>query len=588
MAPQSPRTLDLKDLKGEISQLGDKLPKLSDDDLFVVWFLFAFVTGNKESAVAALTGKSGEKGIDAVHIDDRAKLVTVVQGKYRKALMSSSESRDYVIGFAMLAQRIAGGQDEFADYVNGLEGAARSKVFEARERILKRSYRLNLHYATLGRCAPALVNEAKRLVRKVETPAAQRPRLAILTGRQIISVLADYLDGVAPPVPSVELAVDGRPQEQFDQSTGVSSWIFSVNGAEVGQLVDQYGVKLFARNIRGYLGETTINQDIRKTLRTDPSSFWYLNNGITFVCDHAELESSAGRERLNLRNPQIINGQQTSYALSAVPRGAQKARVSVRVISIARDGKSDDWAAYDAIVSRIVEATNSQNRIKAADLRSNDRIQVGLERDLHQLGYHYQRKRAAPSEVAALARQHEWKFSKEALAKAAAGTESATLVRRGVDVLFEAPHYHHVFKRPTRNLLCRWWLSKSVGAAAWGSPERQWAKYVVLRLLWEDLSPDIMKSQSTFIDICENSRSDQRFRGLQRAIEHTFKGALAFYRAERGTGKDRLELSPFFKRQDVYERFSQYWRSQKNVHKPRYTKAARETKAGLKKDAQHN
>jgi hypothetical protein len=234
------------------------------------------------------------------------------------------------------------------------------------------------------------------------------------------------------------------------------------------------------------------------------------------------------------------------------------------------------------MVSRIVEATNSQNRIKAADLRSNDRIQVALERDLHQLGYHYQRKRAASEEVAAVARQHEWRLSKENLAKAVIGCESAMLVRRGVDVLFEEPLYRRIFNHPARHLLCRWWLSKAADWEAWGFSERQWAKYVALQFLWEDLGADIRQHQATFIDIFENSGQDPRYRDIQRAVKHVFNGALAFYRAERGTGRDRVEISPFFKRQDAYDGFAKFWRSQRNSHRPRYTKAAGRVRASLR------
>ena len=139
------------------------------------------------------------------------------------------------------------------------------------------------------------------------------------------------------------------------------------------------------------------------------------------------------------------------------------------LINIARDGKVDDFAAYDEMVAKIVEATNSQNKIKASDLRANDRLQVGLERSLHQLGYFYQRKRAAPAEMAKLAGQHEWKVTKEAIAKAVIGCENAFLVRRGTDPLFEEPRYRTIFNRAPRQLLCCWWLSKAVDWAAWGA-----------------------------------------------------------------------------------------------------------------------
>jgi hypothetical protein len=572
MARKRSHTPNLADLQAEVSLLGREFHTLRDDDLFVLWFVFAFIAGSKDDAAASLTGPSGEKGIDAIHIDHNAELVTLVQGKYRKRLMSNSESRAHVIAFASLARQLAGDQEEFDTLSEGLEGRALAKAVAARKAILKRGYRLHLYYATLGKCSPTLADEASRIVRGVEVQATQRPRLAVVNGSQVISILADYLDGVAPPVPRIELRVD-RPQEQFDQKTGVSSWIFSANGWEMGQLVEQYGTKLFARNIRGYLGETGINREIRRTLRTDPSSFWYLNNGITIVCDDALLESASGSERLLLSNPQIINGQQTTYALNAEPKGAQASEVSVRVIRIAKDGKEDDFAAYDAMVGRIVEATNSQNKIKAADLRSNDRRQVSIERDLHQLGYHYQRKRAAPSVIASAARSHEWKVKKEDLARAVAACENSTIVRRGVDGLFEEPSYRRIFRHSTSHLLCRWWLWKIVESTARGAGDFQWAKYVVLRFLWTDLGAGIRGDQAAFIRIAERP-SDLRHAHLQRAVRYAFKGVLSFYRQERGTGGERVELSTFFKRQDLDERFSRFWKSNDNPYGTRYDRAA--------------
>ncbi len=574
------RDQELKQLHGELGIFRDEFPKLSDDDLFVVWFLFAFITGDKAAAVAALTGHSREKNIDGIHVDHRARLVSIVQGKYRQRLLANGESRADVLDFASLARRLAGDDEDFASFTKDLEGAAAHLVEQAREMVLRRGYRLNLHFTTLGRCSGLLEDEAKREVRKVDIPASQRPRLTILTGERVMAVFRDYLDGVAPPVASIELPVEGKPQERFDGASGVSSSTFSVNGWEIGQLVHQYGVKLFARNIRGYLGETGINQEIRRTLRKDPASFWYLNNGITIVCDDAMLESSSGQERMVISNPQVINGQQTSYALSAEQRGAARAQVSVRLINVARDGRADDFAAYDEMVAKIVEATNSQNKIKASDLRANDRLQVRLERALHQLGYFYQRKRTAPAEIAKLAGQHEWKVTKEALAKAVIGCENAFLVRRGTDQLFEEPRYRSIFNRAPRQLLCCWWLSKAVDWVARGTPEQP-AKYVVLQFLWTDLGPVIRANQPRFIDMFEDVQRDSRYPHLARAVGRAFKGAMAYYRAERGPGADAIDPLSFFKRQEAYDGFARFREGSNLGHFKQYERAADKFSASL-------
>lgn len=577
------RRVGLSELQQEVRLLGDTYPRLAEDDLFVTWFVFAYITGARQEAVDSLTGKSGEKSVDALYIDDNSRLVTLVQGKYRKSLMQSAESRDAVMGFANVAEVLAGPLQGFRDFTDTLEGNARSKLEEARERVLRRSYRLTLHYATLGRCSKSLKDEARRRVRAISIPAQQRPRMTVLDGDAILGILEDYLDGVAPPVPLLELAVEGRPEEQFDPDSGIASWIFSMNGHDIGSLFDDAGKKLFARNIRGFLGDTKINQSMRQTLNREPESFWYLNNGVTLVCDRAEFESSGGHERLTVHNPQIINGQQTTRVLASVPRQSAKASVSVRVISVPRGAGDHDFKIYDQLVARIVAATNSQNQIKASDLRANDRLQVTLERELQKLGYRYERKREAASERAALSSQYEWRLSKEDLAKAVSGCQSAIRLRTiGREALFEDEHYRGIFNHHPKYLLCCWWLSEVMNWLAWGNAERQWSKFVVLHWLWQDLSNDILARRDAFLDILEHSATDHSYVPLERAAKHAFAGAVRFYRADRGRGKDRIELSPFFKRQNVYDEFLRSWRSQKNPYGPRYRQAAREFRSELK------
>jgi hypothetical protein len=410
--------------------------------------------------------------------------------------------------------------------------------------------------------------------------------MTVLDGHAVLAILADYLDGVAPPIPVVELSVQGHPEEQLDERAGVSSWTCSMNGRDLGTLYTEHGKKLFARNIRGFLGLTSkVNKDMVQTLKKEPESFWYLNNGVTLVCDQARYESAGGNERLTLWNPQVINGQQTTRVLESLPKQASKARVAVRVIEVSRDAADRDFAVYDDMVARIVKATNSQNEIKASDLRSNDRLQVTLEREFQKLGYRYERKRAAASERAALRNQYEWRLSKDGLAIAVTGCHSATRGRSlGREALFGDEYYKGIFDRSPKYLLCCWRLSELVDGLAWGDGERQWAKFVVLHFLWTDLSDAILARREVFLDVVERWQEDRRYALLERAAKHAFAGALRHYRAERGTGSDRLELSPFFKRQQVYEQFERFWRSRKNPAKPKYTKAAGAFRAGLQEN----
>jgi hypothetical protein len=206
--------------------------------------------------------------------------------------------------------------------------------------------------------------------------------------------MRDYLDGVAPPIPSLDLVMESGHGisvngilQRYDARSKIESWVFSMQGDAIGDLYETGGKRLFARNIRGFLGESTnVNRSMEYTLRDEPERFFYFNNGITILCDEAQKVSFQGRDVLRVSNPQIINGQQTTRTLSRRASEARKASVIVRVLQVPRGGSNGD-DEFDALVSQIVEGTNWQNSIRPSDLVANGRRQVELQRELRKRGY---------------------------------------------------------------------------------------------------------------------------------------------------------------------------------------------------------
>ena len=145
---------------------------------------------------------------------------------------------------------------------------------------------------------------------------------------------------------------------------------------------------LFEENIRLYLGEKNeINYKIyRSALSSSSAEFWYLNNGITIVCDSYRYVTAQANAPVSIKNPQIVNGGQTSFSLfDAYTRDfkkLEKVKVLVKII------ETDDVEFR----ARIAEATNSQTMIRSRDLRSNDNVQLQLESALLDHGYFYERK----------------------------------------------------------------------------------------------------------------------------------------------------------------------------------------------------
>jgi hypothetical protein len=90
----------------------------------------------------------------------------------------------------------------------------------------------------------------------------------------LMKLMQDYIEGAAPPIPTISLPVQGTEVfSRSDRDKKITSWIFTMGGTEVGNIFKDKGVSLFARNIRGYLGNTNINRVMKSTIETEPEYF---------------------------------------------------------------------------------------------------------------------------------------------------------------------------------------------------------------------------------------------------------------------------------------------------------------------------
>lgn len=578
-----------KDLKRELQDFRDRFPKLADDHLFVLWFLRAFITEDEREATDALCGGSNDKGVDAVLIDADTKSVFVVQGKYHQKVNGNNEHRNDVLGFAELALNLSCNAKGFSKFCDDISPEVHSRLSKARKRILEDNFQLQLFYVTTGKCSDNLEREAEQITRSADCTAS----FQVFDGRQVLLLLDDYLGGVAPPVPSLDLEMESGNGvdvkgifHRHDTKTDIESWIFSMTSHGVVELFEHAGNRLFARNIRGFLGSTEINRGMEDTLDKEPEYFWYYNNGITVICDDAQETSAHGKHILRVKNPQVINGQQTTRTLSRVAAHSSKASVTIKVIRVTRrgDGTSEQ---FDTLVSKIVQATNWQNAIRASDLVSNDRRQIELERQMRKLGYWYIRKRQTKGEARRIAGSRRYILvSKDKIAQAVAGCDfDPAVVREGKEGLFEERLYGSVF--PTTDpfyYLSRYWMMDLVGYAARGYPERAYAKWLVLHFVWSQVAP-LLRSQAKM----EHLHHDWEHGGkvleyLFRMNNTVFSAALRFYRLKRGKGARATDVSTFFKRKNLHKEFAKFWNSPHNNSRTSFRRALKNTARELRKD----
>jgi hypothetical protein len=141
---------------------------------------------------------------------------------------------------------------------------------------------------------------------------------------------------------------------------------------------------LFDSNVRDYLGESNVNEDITNSLESEfVSDFWWLNNGITILATKAAING----KNIFLHDIQVVNGLQTTESVYRhFKSGSNKSKdsaISIKII-ISKD---------DILRDQIIRATNNQNAIEQAALRATDKIQRDIEQILERHEFYYERRK---------------------------------------------------------------------------------------------------------------------------------------------------------------------------------------------------
>ena len=156
------------------------------------------------------------------------------------------------------------------------------------------------------------------------------------------------------------------------------SYLAVISGEQLAALYEKWGSRLLESNVRSFLqARGNVNKGIRNTIVEEPDMFLAYNNGISATAENIELGSDeTGKLLLSANNLQIVNGGQTTASLHAVRKTAteQLKKVFVQMkLSIVPKEKAE------AIVPKISEYANSQNKVNAADFFSNHPFHVRME-----------------------------------------------------------------------------------------------------------------------------------------------------------------------------------------------------------------
>jgi AIPR protein len=164
-----------------------------------------------------------------------------------------------------------------------------------------------------------------------------------------------------------------------------------VSAADLGQIWHDYKDRLVAKNLRGALGDSDVNKEIRATLEQRPDQFWYFNNGITATARSVKKLPKGGVKHelgyFHCEEIHVVNGAQTvstigQYLAKNPAADLSSCFVQFRVIELGDGGEE--------FGDEVTRTNNRQNRIEARDFVSQDPEQKRLRNELLIEGIQYQ------------------------------------------------------------------------------------------------------------------------------------------------------------------------------------------------------
>lgn len=350
---------------------------------FSAFVLHKLLDITPQAAAGTVVDDFNDKGIDAVHYDEDSETLYLLQTKLKESeQFKQDDALPFCEGIRLLIrQEFAGFNQNFqsrkADIEAALDACSRIKLVVP--------YTGDGISKTASDALQALIDDEdldeERLDKQVEYYTAAE-------------IVRDLLAEQAYQPVHTEIGLQKHAKVENPRTTyyGIARL------ADLVALHKDKGKALYERNIRYFLGssKSDVNKAIKITLRDDPASFFYLNNGVTAVCDEIEQKGknpSNGFRKFKVRGLSIINGAQTvasaaEFVAQHPASNIDNAKVLLTLIKAPADGHFG---------KRVTKARNHQNPVQTANFASLDENQERLRQEIAHLGfdYHYRPEASA-------------------------------------------------------------------------------------------------------------------------------------------------------------------------------------------------
>lgn len=168
-----------------------------------------------------------------------------------------------------------------------------------------------------------------------------------------------------------------------------------LSAKRLSELVAQYNDRIVEKNIRRFRGSTVVNEGMLSTIHNDPTSFFYFNNGVTFLCDSIRhlppVQQTRESGRFSVSGLSIINGAQTAGTIArerAEYYDSHPAEILATFISL------ENAPDPEAFGMQVTQFRNKQNAVDLEDFAGLDEQQENWKTTLELAGITYLYKQA--------------------------------------------------------------------------------------------------------------------------------------------------------------------------------------------------
>ena len=530
----------LKSILTSIDELASR-GKITRSRALAAWFAINFFDLDEDDALESAAADGGnDQGIDIAFADSSSEEIVILQAHCPENLdkVTPKNKWDAIVS-AM----------PFIKDPKKLAKAGRPDLAETLQTLKENNptYTLTVGLLTLGMKSDAI----ERSLHAHQGDDANKKVNFFHLAQQDITLKYQALIDAEAGIPEDQLHFSGNHFE--DSGDYGRAWVGSISAIELQRLYNDHQDKLFAGNIRLFLGSRKggINEQIIKTAQATPGNFWALNNGITIVADSAEIsKEKSGGSTLTLKRFSIVNGCQTTSSLVSA-NAKPSAKVLARVI-----------AAKVGLKNEIVRYNNSQNAVKIWTVRAVDDIQEQLRKEFQTAGIIY-----APKQSGSRQKRDAQTIELDKVTQYLASAEQQYLIQAidNKSELFDEP-YQKLFKKGIKatNVYLAWLvgnaadqerqsladgLGNDINKNLLGVTSRYWIVYCTYKMLTKYSDLDSTSITLNKMRSAEFQNALKKY--VNRAVSMFYDAAVDTYdRDQFGSFKSALRSAKFLQKID--------------------------------------